>query len=109
MKRFYLQKIKNSKPKINDQIYYMSDDIMYKFADLNHIDKIKIKNLLRLANEFVQPSELLKSLGLFDANLGNAIAVLEKEFFNNPNKIKKIIDSNNIDDIKNLLFKNKKN
>jgi len=104
IKRFYLQKAKNSNPKINEKFYPMTDDVIYKFADLNHIDKLKIKNFLRLANEFVQPSELLKSLGYEREALGMAIARLEKEFYKNPNRVKNIISSGDAEEIKKLIF-----
>jgi hypothetical protein len=104
IKKFYLQKIKNAKPKINEKIYSMTDDVIYKFANIGQIDKIKVHNLLRLANEFIQPSELLKSLGYQDKDLGIAITRLEKEFYNNPDRIKKILDSKNAEEIKKIIF-----
>jgi len=107
IKRFYIQKAKNSKPKINEKIYPMTDNAIYKFAELNHIDKQKVSNLLRLANDFVQPSELLQSLGYKDRDLGIAIERLEKEFYNNPDKVKKILDSGDAEEIKKIILINK--
>jgi tRNA nucleotidyltransferase/poly(A) polymerase len=104
IKRFYLQKAKNAKPKINEKIYPITDDVIYRFAELNHIDKQKVSNLLRLANEFVQPSELLQSLGYNGRELGVAIERLEKEFYNNPDKVKQIISSGDAEEIKKIIF-----
>lgn len=104
IKRFYLQKAKNAKPKINEKIYPITDDVVYKFAELNHIDKQKVSNLLRLANEFVQPSELLQSLGYNGVELGVAIERLEKEFYNNPDKVKQIISSSDAEEIKKIIL-----
>lgn len=100
----YLSKIKNAKNKINDKIYPITDSVIYKFAELNNIDKHKIKNLLRLAREFVSPSSILQRLGFQGKDFGNAVRKLEKEFYKNPDKIKKIINSKNEDEIKNVLF-----
>jgi hypothetical protein len=107
IKKFYLQKAKDSKSKINEKIYPVTDNVIYKFADLNNIDKNKVKNLLRLANEFVQPSDLLKSIGYIDRDLGIAIDKLEKEFYKNPDKVKRIIDSGDLDKIKEIIFMQK--
>lgn len=107
IKKFYLQKAKDSKSKINEKIYPVADNVIYKFADLNNIDKNKVKNLLRLANEFVQPSDLLKSIGYIDRDLGIAIDKLEKEFYKNPDKVKRIIDSGDLDKIKEIIFMQK--
>ena len=104
IKKFYVQKAKSSKPKINEKIYTMTDDVIYRFAELNNIDKHKIHNFLRLANEFTQPSELLQSLGYEKRDLGIAIERLEKEFYNNPDKVKNIIDSSDIEEIKNVIL-----
>jgi len=82
----------------------MTEEVMDKFANLNHIDKVKIKNLLRLADEFIQPSELLKTLGYKDRELGIAIARIEKEFFKNPDRVKPIIDSGDAEEIKKMIF-----
>lgn len=78
--------------------------MIYRFAELNHIDKQKVSNLLRLANEFVQPSELLQSLGYNGRELGVAIERLEKEFYNNPDKVKQIISSGDAEEIKKIIF-----
>ena len=107
IKKFYSQKVKNAIPKISEKPYPMTEEVVDKFANLNHIDKIRINNLLRLANEFVQPSDLLKSLGYKDRELGIAIARLEKEFFKNPNKVKSILDSGDAEEIKKIIFINK--
>jgi len=107
IKRFYIQKAKNAKPKINEKIYPITDDVVYKFAELNHIDKQKISNLLRLANEFIQPSELLQSLGYNGRELGVAIERLEKEFYKNPDKVKQVITSGDAEEIKKIILINK--
>lgn len=104
IKKFYLQKAKNAKPKINEKLYPMTDEVIYKFAELNHIDKQKINNFLRLSIEFVQPSELLQSLGYKDRELGMAIERLEKEFYNNPDKVKKALDSGDAEEIKKIIL-----
>jgi len=104
IKKFYSQKVKNAKPVISEKPYPMTEEVMDKFANLNHIDKVKIKNLLRLADEFIQPSELLKTLGYKDRELGIAIARIEKEFFKNPDRVKPIIDSGDAEEIKKMIF-----
>jgi len=104
IKKLYLQKAKSAKPKINEKIYSMTEDMIYSFANISHIDRIKISNFLRLANEFIQPSELLKSLGYQERELGMAIARLEKEFYKNPDMVKRILDSGNSEEIKKIIF-----
>jgi len=104
IKKFYISKAKYSNPKIGETNFPMNNELIYKFALLSNIDKIKIDNFLRLANEFVQPTELLKSLGYQEKDLGMAISRLEKEFYKNPNKIKSILDSKNIEEITKLIF-----
>jgi tRNA nucleotidyltransferase/poly(A) polymerase len=103
-KKFYLQKVKNAKPKIGDKIYPITENVINKFAEINHIDSLKIKNLLRLANEFIQPSNILFSMGYKGQDMGIAIARLEKEFYKNPDRIKNILDSQNQDEIKKIIF-----
>lgn len=107
IKKFYSQKVKNAKPVISEKAYPITEEVMNKFANLNHIDKVKIKNLLRLVDEFIQPSELLKTLGYKDRELGIAISRIEKEFFKSPDRVKPIIDSGDAEQIKKLIFINK--
>jgi tRNA nucleotidyltransferase/poly(A) polymerase len=104
IKKFYTSKAKHSNPKINEKNYPMSDNLIYEFAKSNNIDISKIDNFLRLANEFVQPSELLKTLGYQEKDLGVAISRLEKEFYKNPDKVKSALDSKNIDEINKIIF-----
>ena len=104
IKKFYLQKVKAAKPKINGNIYSITEEVMNKFSLLNNIDKIKIINFLKLANEFRQPSELLKAMGYQDKDLGIAIERLEKEFYKNPERVKKAIDSGDKEEIKKIIF-----
>lgn len=107
IKKLFSQKVMSAKPKINGKTYTMTEDVIDKFASINHIDKLKIKNLLRLVNEFKQPSALLMSIGYKQEELGSAIDRLQIEFFKNPDRVKDALESGNIDKIREVIFINK--
>jgi hypothetical protein len=110
IKKTYRDQIKNSKPAIiNEKAYIVTEKEMDDFANLNHIDKVKIKNMIRLTNEFpAKTSTILFPLGFAPGReMGIAAERLEKEFFKNPDKIKSIIDSGNAEEIKKIIFINK--
>ena len=91
-------------PKINETSYPMTEDVIYKFASLNNIDKVKIDNMMRLAKEFRSLPVVLMSIGYRGFELGTAISRLEKEFYKNPDRVKKILDSGDKDEINKIIF-----
>ena len=110
IKNTYKNQIKNSKPAIiNEKEYKLTEKEIYNFADLNNIDKIKIKNMIRLANEFpINVSTYLFPLGFKPGlEMGTAIERLENEFYKNPDKVKMIFDSGDAEEIKKIIFINK--
>jgi hypothetical protein len=104
IKKFYSQKVRNSKPKILNKFYPITESDMYEFANINNIDSAKIRNFLRLVNEFVQPSSILQSFGYSGKDMGNAISRIEKEFFKNPDEVKRVISSGDKSEINKLIF-----
>ena len=110
IKNTYKNQIKNSKPAtINEKEYKLTEKEIYNFADLNSIDKIKIKNMIRLANEFpANISTYLFPLGFKPGfEMGAPIERLEIEFYKNPDKVKRILDSGDAEELKKIIFINK--
>jgi tRNA nucleotidyltransferase/poly(A) polymerase len=109
MKRFYLKNVSRAIPQINEVQYPTTPEQILHYANINNIDKIKISNFVRLITELPRPSIVLSKLDILPGKeMGLAAIKLEKEFFKDPQRVSKMINSKDWVALKQLLSNKEK-